>query len=173
MASLTDSDFQAGGERKADLAGDLDGASGGASMVGADEDESKGPVFAARTNSGGGSGADAGLLARGLNWLGSRVLAPVRAATGGVGPSPGDGRQAALRFISQFEVMTGRRRDCDPANEAEGMPPFEPLTFSNAVRRANEQSKFLLVYLHSPHHDRSQQFCRCARWCVCVCVWCV
>lgn len=39
-------------------------------------------------------------------------------------------------------------------------PTFHPGSYQSAVSHAFEQSKFLLVYLHSPMHDDSQRFCR-------------
>lgn len=38
-----------------------------------------------------------------------------------------------------------------------------PLSYSGAVERARQATRFLAVYLHSPHHADTPAYCRCAR----------
>jgi hypothetical protein len=55
----------------------------------------------------------------------------------------------ATQFISEFRREYG-----------ENGPDFQGASYSQVVSNANQQSKFLLVYLHSPLHDDTGKFCR-------------
>eukprot|EP01114_Cavostelium_apophysatum_P017058 TRINITY_DN4977_c0_g1_i2.p1 TRINITY_DN4977_c0_g1~~TRINITY_DN4977_c0_g1_i2.p1 ORF type:complete len:327 (-),score=101.00 TRINITY_DN4977_c0_g1_i2:90-1070(-) len=56
---------------------------------------------------------------------------------------------AASRFLSEFE------RQYDAVH-----PTFLEMSFQNACKRAKEEFKFLVVYLHSSLHQHTDQFCR-------------
>lgn len=53
------------------------------------------------------------------------------------------------RFIDEYQLMYG-----------DDHPPFHSRSYQSAVATAYRQSKFLLVYLHSPMHQDSDVFCR-------------
>jgi hypothetical protein len=55
----------------------------------------------------------------------------------------------AAQFISEFHREYG-----------DNGPAFQGASYSQIVSNANQQSKFLLVYLHSPLHDDTGRFCR-------------
>lgn len=57
--------------------------------------------------------------------------------------------QDTLKFIDEYNMKYS------PAH-----PTFHAGSYQSAVAHAFEQSKFLLVYLHSPLHEDSQRFCR-------------
>ena len=90
----------------------------------------------------GGVGLAFGAIGLGL-WAASGVLSSVANvagwALGGAGAPSGE--TEAQRFIREFENEYGEEH-----------PAFEDLGFMQAVRRAQQQFKFLLVYLHSPEH---------------------
>lgn len=57
------------------------------------------------------------------------------------------GATEALAFVRSFEREYG-----------EYHPAFETTSFMDALRRAREEYKFLLVYLHSPDHENTPAF---------------
>lgn len=58
-------------------------------------------------------------------------------------------QQDAARFCDSFKLEYG-----------EDGPQFHDISYNNAVAEAYRQSKFLLVYLHSPLHEDTDRFCR-------------
>lgn len=60
-----------------------------------------------------------------------------------------DPKRDALRFIDEYN-----------RNLSTTHPTLFPNSYQAAVAQAHAQSKFLLVYLHSPLHDDTQRFCR-------------
>lgn len=75
-----------------------------------------------------------------------RALATVRALT--AEPPVSDPVVVAHSFVMSFEAAYG------PAH-----PPFELSSHKDALSQAAQQFKFLLVYLHSPEHQDTPQFC--------------
>lgn len=71
-----------------------------------------------------------------------RVVASLVAATG-----PTDPNHSARSFIASFESRFGPSR-----------PPFEPVGCRAAIRKAHQQGKFLLVYLHDSNVSESVRF---------------
>lgn len=57
--------------------------------------------------------------------------------------------QDAVRFASDFKMEYG-----------EDTPQFQGISYADAVGAAFRESKFLLVYLHSPLHEDTPRFCR-------------
>lgn len=55
----------------------------------------------------------------------------------------------SINFINTFKAQYG-----------EDGPRFCGNSYSQAVANANRETKFLLVYLHSPLHDDTPRFCR-------------
>lgn len=55
----------------------------------------------------------------------------------------------ASHFISEFQKEYG-----------DNGPQFQGVSYSQVVSNANRESKFLLIYLHSPLHDDTSKFCR-------------
>lgn len=66
-------------------------------------------------------------------------------------PTALDPDEDSARFESDFERDYGTDR-----------PDFFRGSYTKAVANAFQNSKFLLVYLHSPLHGDSPEFCRCA-----------
>jgi hypothetical protein len=58
-------------------------------------------------------------------------------------------QQDASRFCDKFKLEYG-----------EDSPQLLDVSYNNAVAQAYRQSKFLLVYLHSPLHEDTGRFCR-------------
>lgn len=58
-------------------------------------------------------------------------------------------RRDVASFLSDFEFSSGTIH-----------PDFLQCSYSEALNDARQQLKFLLVYLHSPLHQHSPQFCR-------------
>jgi FAS-associated factor 2 len=58
-------------------------------------------------------------------------------------------RDAASRFIREFEELYGRRHI-----------PFEDVGYAEATRRAKENLQFLMVVLVSEEHDDTAAFCK-------------
>ena len=58
-------------------------------------------------------------------------------------------QMAAQKFIESFEQEYGQHR-----------PNFAANSFQQAVQQASRESKFLVVYLHSPMHEDTPGFCR-------------
>ena len=56
--------------------------------------------------------------------------------------------QDSVRFIDEYNTKYSTEH-----------PMFHRHSYQNAVATAFQQSKFLLVYLHSPIHDDTQRFC--------------
>lgn len=92
----------------------------------------------------GGLGLAFGAIGLGL-WAASGVLSTVGSAAswalGGDASRQGAAETEAQRFVRSFENEYGVEH-----------PDFQDLSFIQAVRLAQEQFKFLLVYLHSPEH---------------------
>eukprot|EP01038_Epipyxis_sp_PR26KG_P014982 gene14982-20155_t len=57
--------------------------------------------------------------------------------------------QDTLKFIDDYHMKY-----------SENHPLFHPNSYLSAVSQAFQQSKFLLVYLHSPIHEDTNRFCR-------------
>ena len=81
-----------------------------------------------------------GLVLRGL-------LYPVRYLTGS--GEIQDPQVASRYFLETFNRDYGRRH-----------PNFIRGSFQDATRQAQRENKFLVVYLHSPMHEDTPQFCR-------------
>ena len=60
-----------------------------------------------------------------------------------------DPNRDAQKFVDEFEVNYGHQH-----------PQFFIGSYQNAVAAAFQQSKFLVVYLHSPIHDDTNRFCQ-------------
>jgi FAS-associated factor 2 len=92
----------------------------------------------------GGLGLAFGAIGLGL-WAASGVLSSVGSAAsralGGDAARQLPAETEARKFIRSFESEYGSEH-----------PDFQDLSFMQAVKLAQEQFKFLLVYLHSPEH---------------------
>eukprot|EP00897_Mesotaenium_endlicherianum_P007705 jgi/Mesen1/6963/ME000360S06227 len=76
-------------------------------------------------------------------------------ATWAAGGSQPYSRLASLPAVSESSIFRQRfEAEYGPVH-----PRFEDLTFMQAVRRAQEQFKFLFVYLHSSGHANTPRFC--------------
>ena len=60
-----------------------------------------------------------------------------------------DAAGVAVAFVTAFAEAYGPRS-----------PPFLQSSYREALARASRESKFLLLYLHSPSHEDTQRFCR-------------
>ncbi|KAL2649595.1 hypothetical protein R1flu_017723 [Riccia fluitans] len=63
-------------------------------------------------------------------------------------PMPPSGASEASAFVRNFEREYG-----------ENHPNFQAISFMEALRRAEQQYKFLFVYLHAPDHANTPSFC--------------
>ncbi|CAM9395024.1 unnamed protein product [Scytosiphon promiscuus] len=112
-----------------------------------------GKVGAARRRSGGGIAAPVPLFVVrfcvAAGGVISYALSPVNYILG-VEDQPKDGSAAARRFVNQFETEYGQER----------RPTFVAESYPEAVQEAARQHKFLMVYLHSPLHQDTPEFCR-------------
>ncbi|KAL3702131.1 hypothetical protein R1sor_020153 [Riccia sorocarpa] len=63
-------------------------------------------------------------------------------------PMPPSGASEASAFLRNFESEYG-----------ESHPNFQTISFMEALRRAEQQFKFLFVYLHAPDHANTPSFC--------------
>jgi FAS-associated factor 2 len=53
------------------------------------------------------------------------------------------------RFLADFDMKFGSQH-----------PQFSDSSYQNAVAQAFQNSRFLLVYIHSPMHEDTSRFCR-------------
>ncbi|KVH95278.1 Thioredoxin-like fold [Cynara cardunculus var. scolymus] len=72
----------------------------------------------------------------------SSPIPPVSVSEDAAGPSE------ATDFLSDFEILYGKRH-----------PNFVPDGFTEAVQRSRREFKLLFVYLHSPEHPDTPEFC--------------
>lgn len=63
---------------------------------------------------------------------------------------PISGAEAARRFVQSYEERYNGRG---------ATPPFVVQNYKRAAAQARTESKFLLVYLHSPIHEDTDDFC--------------
>lgn len=55
----------------------------------------------------------------------------------------------SIKFSNEFKTLYG-----------EDSPQFRGVSYNQAVASANRETKFLLIYLHSPLHEDTTRFCR-------------
>jgi FAS-associated factor 2 len=109
----------------------------------------RGGIGIARGVFGFGYWVTGGVLAYSLNTLGSIATWTVNGRqpynlTGQASSSP-----SSSQFIQRYEIEYGLNH-----------PNFIDSTFSEALRLAKDQAKFLFVYLHSSQHTNTPSFCR-------------